>query len=136
MAWGFVDLAALAFNAGFAAGDAQTAAAIALAESAGNPNALGDGGTSYGLWQIHAPAHPEADAAQLYNPVYNARIAFGTWKAAKGFTPWTTFRNGAYKRFLSAPEPSPHPTDTGSSKMGVFLLLTLGGIFAAKRWRK
>lgn len=136
MAWDYTSLAALAFNAGFSAGDAQTAAAIALAESRGVANAVGDGGTSFGLWQIHTPAHPEADQSKLFDPVYNASIAFSTWKMRKDFSPWTTFRNGDYKRFLPAPEPSPHPTDTGSGKLAVFLLLTIGGVFAASRSKR
>jgi len=76
------------------------AAAIAMAESNGNPLAIGDNGTSFGLWQIHLPAHPEYDAISLGDPMTNALAAKAISKNGADWTPWTTFNNGAYKKYM------------------------------------
>ena len=63
----FADLLALAESAGFMGNDAVTAAGIALAESSGDPLAIGDQslapdkGPSLGLWQLNVGdnVHPE-----------------------------------------------------------------------------
>lgn len=39
-------------------------------ESQWNPKAVGDHGTSYGLAQIHLPAHPDITKAQAEDPKY------------------------------------------------------------------
>lgn len=39
-------------------------------ESGWNPGAVGDGGTSFGLVQIHLPAHPHITEAEAHDPVY------------------------------------------------------------------
>ena len=39
-------------------------------ESQGNPKAIGDHGTSYGLVQIHMPAHPEITKEQAFDPEF------------------------------------------------------------------
>src|SRR5208282_6674201 len=65
----------LARSVGFPAEQLDTAAAIATAESGGDPCARGDphnppscddpgSSTSFGLWQIHIPAHPEFTFAE------------------------------------------------------------------------
>lgn len=98
-------IASYASNAGFSGSDLQTATAIALAESvpSGNPNSVGDGGTSYGLWQIHWTVHPEFDKTQLFDPQYNANAAYALYVHAGGtFTDWTTFNTGKYLAFLPA----------------------------------
>lgn len=97
----------LAINAGFTGNDLTTAVAVALAESTGNPQALGDVGIgqgSYGLWQINSYYHPEygPDFTTLYDPQTNANAAFAVYSAAgDSFTPWSTFKSGAYRSFLS-----------------------------------
>jgi hypothetical protein len=88
----------LARSAGFP--DVDTAAAVAMAESGGNPSAIGDGGTSFGLWQIHLPAHPEVDRMRVLDPVYNAAEALRIARQGADWSPWTTFTNGAYRRFM------------------------------------
>lgn len=98
----FSDLQTLASQAGFP--DPSTAAAIALAESSGNPSAVGDlditPGGSIGLWQINLKAHPEYNAAELTDPATNASAAFAVFSAAGGFHPWSTFNSGAYIKYL------------------------------------
>ncbi len=95
----------LAVNAGFSRDDLATAVAIALAESGGNPNAIGDNGTSYGLWQIHWSAHPEFDKARLFDPQYNANAAHDIYSRRGGFSDWTTYKTGAYAQFLPSLAP-------------------------------
>ena len=82
--------------------DANTAAAIAMAESHGDSRAVGDNGDSIGLWQIHVPSAPrefkQRDA--LFHPGVNAQAAFAISSGGTNWQPWTTYRNGAYKRYL------------------------------------
>lgn len=51
--------------------DPSLALAVAQQESAFNPNAVGDGGNSFGLFQIHQPSHPDYKGGT--NPEANAR---------------------------------------------------------------
>jgi lysozyme-like protein len=99
----------LAKNAGFAGADLVIAVAVALAESGGDPGVIGDidvpvpGSASYGLWQINSHYHPEfgPDFNLLLDPTVNASAAFSVYQAAGNrFTPWTTFKSGAYAAFL------------------------------------
>lgn len=109
------DLVILARHAGFP--DPELAAAIAMAESSGFPHAQGDPrgpflatpngvSSSFGLWQIHVPAHPEFDAAELLSPVYNAHAALLVSQGGTNWNPWSTYRPGpfgaapAYLQFL------------------------------------
>lgn len=101
----FEQLRVLAEAAGFQGDDAITAAAIALAESSGNPKAYNPetaAGTpinfgSYGLWQIYLNAHPEFANQNLYDAATNARAAFSVYRSAgDSFTPWSTYKNAAY----------------------------------------
>jgi hypothetical protein len=97
------DLAQLAANAGFSGNDLLIAVAIALAESGGDPSALGDKtiGGSVGLWQIYVPKHPEFTGWNLYDPQTNANAAFRVYQAAHNtFTPWATYGNGMYMSYL------------------------------------
>jgi Lysozyme like domain len=106
-------LADLAANAGFTGSDIAVAAAIAQAESGGNsqsynPELAAKGGTpqgkgSFGLWQIYLRDHPEFAGWNLYDPQTNANAAYAVYQAARSFSPWTTFRSGAYQRYLTLP---------------------------------
>jgi hypothetical protein len=122
-------LIALAINAGWSGSDLATAVSVALAESGGNPNAYNPetaakaptGKGSYGLWQIYLNAHPEFSGENLYDPATNAAAAFQIYSnAGNSFTPWSTFKNGAYLAQLpqvntavaaSAPPAAPAATD-------------------------
>jgi hypothetical protein len=80
-------------------------AAIALAESSGDPNATNpqdNGGTqtSWGLWQDSDGTHnpPSPDWA---NPVVNARLAVAKLNT-QGLGAWGTYTSGAYKAYYSA----------------------------------
>ena len=78
-------------------GVAHRAAAIAMAESGGDPHAHNPSGAT-GLWQILGSVLP----GNLFNPVVNAKNAVAKYREAGGFSPWETFTNGAYRSFLQA----------------------------------
>lgn len=102
-------------KAGFSGTDLSIAVAIAYAESSGDPNALGDNGNSLGLWQINLPAHPEYSGANLYDPQTNADAAFAIYQqAGNSFSPWTTFKTGAYAQYLGGSSSTSSNEDTDS----------------------
>jgi hypothetical protein len=88
------------------------AVAIAMAESSGNTKAHNVGPTddSYGLWQINmkgslGPARRKqfaisADTA-LLDPSVNAKAAHQIF-LVQGWGAWSTYTNGAYKKFMDA----------------------------------
>jgi hypothetical protein len=107
----FDELRELAIAVGFTPEQARIAAAIAIAESGGDPWAQGDprgvfqptpngSSTSFGLWQVHAPDHPEFNPGDLLTTDYNARAAYMISKGGTDFSPWTTYRDGSYRRYL------------------------------------
>ena len=94
------DLLGIAAAAGFSGPDLATAAAIALAESSGNPQAVNPEG-SYGLWQIYLKDHPEFSSTDLFQPDANAAAAFTIYQqAGASFRPWSTFKSGAYMKYM------------------------------------
>jgi hypothetical protein len=120
----------LAASVGFP--DPALAAAVAMAESGGNPNAFGDAqfGGSEGLWQINLPSHPNYDPTLLFDPTYNAQAAFQISSGGTNWQPWTTFRTGAYLQFYSPPTPAPAPTApvVTSAVTPTGVLLTAAGV--------
>lgn len=104
-------LSGLAQSVGFTGNDVNIAVAVALAESGGNPRAYNGAGrdNSYGLWQINmigslGPARRKqfglTSNDQLYDPATNARAAFAI-KKGSGWSAWTTYTSGKYKRHMS-----------------------------------
>ena len=85
-------------------------AAIAMAESGGNPyahNAIPPD-NSYGLWQINmigsmGPARRQqygiSSNDELYNPAVNAKAA-AKILSSQGLSAWSTYTSGAYKKYL------------------------------------
>ena len=61
-------------------------------ESQWNPRAIGDSGTSYGLAQIHLPAHPDVTKEQALNPEFAIRWMGEQWGEGNARA-WTCFRN-------------------------------------------
>ncbi len=118
-------LAVLAASVGFP--DPRLAAAIALAESGGDDQAVGDQGTSFGLWQIHIPAHPEYQPAALLVPEDNARAALAISRYGVNWSPWSTYRSGAYLRaYLPVGKASPAALALG------LLAAVAGGVLLPK----
>jgi hypothetical protein len=119
------DISALAQSAGFTGSNIDTATAIALAESSGNPaeynpEPLAPGGTppgqgSYGLWQIYLKAHPEFAGENLLDPATNAAAAYRVYTVS-GFRAWTTYRSGAYLQYLPAPAAPPLTIDASTGQ--------------------
>lgn len=107
-------LATLAAGAGFSADQIPTAVAIAMAESGGNPVAYNPekqvnapaGKGSFGLWQIFLARHPEFAGQNLFDPATNAAAAFSVF-SREGWTAWSTFKSGAYQKYLSAAPAAP-----------------------------
>ena len=121
----FAQLEGLWEQAGGSSATAPVAAAIALAESGGNPDAAYPGETiapgtgtttdATGLWQILGLPAGNFTAAELTNPQDNAEMAVAKYtQAGNSFSPWQTYTNGAYKAFLPsgtvAPVTSPNAT--------------------------
>lgn len=101
----YAQLEGLWISAGGSTATAPVAAAIAEAESGGNPgavNATDNNGTqtSWGLWQISNGTHAQP-APNILDPVVNAQQAVGKYQAS-GWQPWGTYTSGAYKAYLSS----------------------------------
>lgn len=107
----YQELFDLADSVGFGL-SSNVAAAIAMAESGGNPNAHNSVAPddSYGLWQINMRGKlgPDrrkrfkiADNKALFDPKINARAAFTIYSdAGNSFSPWTTYTRDTYKKYL------------------------------------
>lgn len=80
--------------------DPKLAVAIALAESGGVTNAVlrNEREYSVGLWQINTNVHPYTPEA-MADPTQNALAAFAISKGGTDWRPWSTYKNGAYKKF-------------------------------------
>jgi hypothetical protein len=92
---------AIAHLAGFP--NPHLAAAFAMAESQGYPNALKRSSREYsvGLWQINLLAHPQYTHEQMADPYQNAAAAFAISKHGTDWEPWhNTLHSGEYRRFL------------------------------------
>jgi len=81
-------------RAGGAPNMANTMAAIALAESGGNPKAYNPSGAS-GLWQILGQIVP----GNIFNPMVNAKNAIAKL-SSQGLGAWVVYTSGAYKKYL------------------------------------
>ncbi|WP_225824012.1 peptidoglycan-binding protein [Streptomyces naphthomycinicus] len=108
------ELRALAAQAGFTGRDIKIAAAVAMAESKGDPGIVGDRklvdhqwGPSIGLFQIRSLKHPGQFSPpdtlrverKLRDSLYNAKTAKAI-KDAHNWNQWSTFVNGAYKQYM------------------------------------
>lgn len=83
--------------------DPNVAAAVAMAESGGDPRALNDSPPrerSLGLWQINSLAHPGYTDDELYDPDTNAMVAFAISSGGRNWQPWGAYTNGSYRRYL------------------------------------
>jgi Lysozyme like domain len=93
-------------------------AAIALAESSGNPSATNpndNGGrqTSWGLWQLSDGTHNQP-VSNILDPNVNAAQAVKKYKS-QGLKAWGTYTSGAYKKFLQNGVPASTSGITGTS---------------------
>jgi hypothetical protein len=149
-------LAALV-RAHFPAAARVTAYAIARAESGGRPDAVGDQGNSFGLWQIDRVFHPQYGVSWLLNPDNNAIAAAAISGGGTNWNPWCTWEasacggrgNDRYRTYLaeataalaispppSSPGPDPAPATIAAPSAGAWLALAGGGLllwWAARR---
>jgi len=100
--YSYAQLEALWINAGGSKALAPLMAAIAEAESGGDPTAYNPSGAT-GLWQILGAVNP-ADQASLTSPAVNAKEAVLKYES-QGLDAWTTYTSGAYAPFLSDSTP-------------------------------
>lgn len=103
MAYTYSQLFWLASEAGFSLGYDSTMAAIALAESSGDPSAVNSSSGATGLWQINQPVwvrdYPGWTTTWLKNPQNNAKAAKIVFDK-QGLGAWTTYTSGAYKKYI------------------------------------
>jgi cell wall-associated NlpC family hydrolase len=106
-------LRALLEEAGFHGHGLDMAVSIAMAESGGHPMShntnAGTGDNSYGLFQINmlgslGPArlaeYHLTSNNQLFDPLTNAKVAYQMSQGGTNWTPWSTYKSGAYERYL------------------------------------
>jgi hypothetical protein len=96
-------------------------AAIALAESGGNPaanNYTDNGGaqTSWGLWQVSNGTHSWPGSQDPNEPLANARYAVAKYRA-QGLGAWGTYDSGAYRQYYKGSVP-PSQLPPGGGKGG------------------
>jgi hypothetical protein len=60
-------------------------------ESGWNPKAIGDNGRSFGLVQIHLPAHPDISKAQALNPTFAINFIVDEFKRGNQWK-WTCYK--------------------------------------------
>lgn len=109
---------------------APTMAAIALAESGGNPQALNNnpstGDYSVGLWQINYYGNLLSSRTQRYgppsllqsNPLANAKAAVDLAQGGNGLGNWTTYTSGAFRQYLGGSSGGPAAGGTGQASGG------------------
>ncbi len=127
-------IAAIAKSSGFQTPQAiATITAISLAESGGNTSSINTGYTlptgaqsenSVGLAQINTLAHPNYSASALTNPFTNLAAALNISGGGTNFTPWTTYTNGAYQKYL----PQATQAAVMATSVPTFLQQTLAGL--------
>lgn len=108
MAYTHDQLVRYAEQAGFSTTFAPIMAAIAEAESSGNPDAThvnSNGSTDYGLWQINSVHANLLAGKNWHDPAANAQMAYAIYQQ-QGLSAWSTYTSGAYKRYTSATLPA------------------------------
>ena len=106
--YSYGQLEQLWIDAGGSKALAPLMAAIALAESAGNPQATNptdNNGTqtSWGLWQISDGTHNQP-VQGILDPLTNAKAAVAKYKQ-QGLSAWGTYDSGAYRRYYQGNVP-------------------------------
>lgn len=103
----------LARAAGLSRAEAVMATAIALAESGGRVDAVGDEnltdatwGPSLGLWQVRSVKADRGsgrarDAERLRDPAFNARAMVEISNGGRSWAPWSAYTNGSASKQLT-----------------------------------
>ncbi len=100
-------IASLAFGVGLSSTQVQIATAIALAEHRGvvRTDAVNNNPPveiSVGVWQINTLAHKQYSASSMKDPVQNAKAMFVVSGGGVDWSPWSTYTDGLYKKYLSS----------------------------------
>lgn len=102
--YSFRQLEALYVQAGGSSKLAPVMAAIAKAESSGNPQARhinSNGSIDQGLWQINTSNSALYQGKNIYDPLENARVAVRLAEhSGNKLRNWTTYTSGAFTKFL------------------------------------
>lgn len=130
----YSELAGLWIEAGGPGSDAAIAAAVATAESGGCQFALAGPvdirpvkvchytqttkENSCGFWQINLMAHAQYNAPSIFDQITNAKAAVAISSGGTDWTPWTTYRDGSYLRFLQSDFVPTLPGPTGGTTTG------------------
>lgn len=110
----YEQLVRLAQDVGLNESRAHVAAAIAMAESGGDEDAVvhDDDDDSYGLWQINMRGNMGPERRRKYglpnnnallDPRRNAMVMADISNKGGNFNAWTTYTTGKYKKFLKKP---------------------------------
>ncbi len=94
-------------DAGFSDKAINTIVAIAMAESCLNNNAQNinsDGSIDRGILQINNKYHSEVSDTCAYNEACAFQAAYTISSQGTNFSPWTTYKTGAYQANLPAVE--------------------------------
>jgi hypothetical protein len=118
MAYSFAQLEGLWIKNGGSKAMAPIMAAIALAESSGNPNAMNktdNSGkqTSWGLWQISNGTHAQP-VNNILDPDINAQQAVKKL-SSQGLKAWGVYTSGAYKKYYKGGVPADTSMPSGST---------------------
>ena len=126
-----MDLMSILKQAGFKGDGLKMAYAIAMAESGGNARAhngnRNTGDNSYGLFQINmlGGMGPERRARYglssndaLFDPLTNAKVAYKMSNGGKNWGPWSTYGNGAYRKYYGGSSATVKNSGGGSSGGG------------------
>src|SRR5271165_948910 len=114
MGYSYGQLEQLWVQAGGSRALAPLMAAVAMAESAGNPaaNNYDDNGgtqTSWGLWQVSNGTHNWPGQQDPNIPLNNARYAVAKYQS-QGLGAWGTYTSGAYQQYYKgSTQPSSLP---------------------------
>lgn len=125
----------LAKSVGLSDSSAKIAAAVAMAESGGDPSKHNTRppDDSYGLWQINmlGAKGPErrkkyhlSSNEQLFDPRTNALVMAGESAGGLNWFPWSTYNNGEYKKYLTNPVTDQHLPAAPSIGSGVVSSVT------------
>lgn len=100
-----------------------TAIAVSLAENPGmdsdtNSPPNRDGSIDRGPFQINSHAHAEVPDSCAHDLACSAQAAYKISNGYKNWTPWTTYKSGAYKAHLDAVD-TPLGGDSGAFGTGV-----------------
>lgn len=116
-------IAGYAKNAGVSGQNIAIATAIALAESGGNPQATSpvnsNGTVDKGLWQINSVHTALISGHDVYDPAQNAAMMFSLSNGGTKWTAWSTYKNGAYLRYMAQASGASPDTTVGPASSNV-----------------